>query len=48
MGKGVFQEMVDLLLREELEELRPKLFILWIFENSLEMSLNLSNIFFSY
>jgi hypothetical protein len=44
----MFQEMVDLLLREELEGLRLKLFILCILENSLEMSLNLSNIFFSY
>jgi hypothetical protein len=34
--------------REELEELRLKLFILLIFENSLEISLNLSRIFLYY
>jgi hypothetical protein len=44
----VFQLRKDLLLAEVIEELRLKLRILFSLLNSLEISLNLSKIFFSY
>lgn len=42
------QPIADLLLRDELEELRLKLFILLILENSCEIYLNLLMIFLYY